>query len=105
MELWHIVLISFGDDVAKETRDKVYNMYQTLDKDCGGKDAGILFWKVERSLDDRKKVHLVEVAVYRDNDALQKFRVHPNHKKLTDILGADPGTKWWVGDFNSPFET
>ena len=102
--LWHVVLLSFGESVPEEKRGRVYDMYQTLDRDCGGAEAGILFWKVERNLDLRKNVHLVEIAIFRDNDALQAFRAHPKHKELTDFISVDLDTKWWVGDFENPFD-
>ena len=96
--LWHIVLISFRDSVPETVRREVYDRYQTLDKDCGGKDAGILFWKVDWNLDLRKKVHLVEIAVFRDDAALQAFRTHPAHKSMTDMLRGC--ADWQVGDLN-----
>ncbi|OGY98976.1 MAG: hypothetical protein A2945_03985 [Candidatus Liptonbacteria bacterium RIFCSPLOWO2_01_FULL_52_25] len=98
--LWHAVLISFKPDTPEEIRRDIYDRYQTMDADCGGKDAGVLFWKVDRNLDPRKNVHLVEIAVFRDMNALQTFRNHPKHKELTNILSkvAD----WQVGDINHP---
>lgn len=99
--LWHDVLISFRDTASEDVRQEVYDRYQTLDRDCGGKEAGILFWNVSWNLDLRKNVHLVEVAVFRDDVALQAFRVHPKHNEITKILRevAD----WQVGDCNLPF--
>jgi hypothetical protein len=99
--LWHTVLISFKTETPEEVRQEIYDRYQTLDKDCGGVGAGILFWEVKRNLDTRKNVHLVEIAVFTNNDALQAFRRHPKHKELTDILCkvAD----WQVGDIVCPF--
>lgn len=99
MALWHAVLISFGSDVPEEMREEIYTKYQTLDRACGGEEAGILFWKVEKNLDLRKNVHLVELAIFKDNNALQAFRFHPGHKEITDLVSASPQTKWWVGDF------
>ena len=101
--LWHVVLISFHPNAPKKWCEEVYNRYQTLAADCGGREAGIIFFKVEQNLDLRKGVHLVEIAVFRDNEALQQFRVHPKHKELTDILCkiAD----WQVGDIVSPLPT
>lgn len=98
--LWHVVLISFNEATPEECREEVYDRYQTLAADCGGEDAGILFFRVEHNLDLRKGVHLVEIAMFRDNDALQAFRVHPKHKELTDVLCqcAD----WQVGDAMLP---
>lgn len=99
--LFHVALISFRDQVSLAQRRKIYDLYQTLDEDCGGFNAGIYYWKVDYNLDLRKGVHLVEVGVFRDGDALQVFRVHPKHKELTDILReiAD----WQIGDIEGPF--
>ena len=94
--LWHIVLISFYAKAPESIRQDIYNRYQTLDSDCGGSEAGILYWKVDWNLDTRKNIHLVEIAVFESNDALQNFRAHPKHKELTEIMRecAD----WQVGD-------
>lgn len=101
--LWHVVLISFRAETPEETRQWIYDRYQTMDVDCGGKEAGVLSWKVERNLDLRKNVHLVEIATFRDDKALQAFRQHPKHKELTDVLSkiAD----WQVADVNLPAPT
>ena len=95
---WHIVLISFRDSAPESVRQEIYDRYQALDTDCGGKEAGILFWRVGWNLDQRKKVHLIEIAVFRDDAALQHFRVHPKHQEITDILRAV--ADWKVGDLN-----
>lgn len=101
MNLWHIVLISFRPEASEEIRQEIFDRYQTLAKDCGGNDAGILFWKVDRNADLRKNVHFVEIAVFESWHALQAFGQHPMHKELTDILCniAD----WWVGDLYSDY--
>ncbi len=97
--LLHIVLISFRLDAPDSARQKAYGMLLTLGDDCGGKEAGILFFTVDNNLDLRKNVHLVEVAIFKDNEALQKFRNHPKHAALTEILRdiAD----WQVGDIKT----
>ena len=94
--LWHVAFISFRPGTPETVKQEVYDRYQTMDEDCGGRDAGILFWKVKHNLDLRKNVHLVEIAIFEDDAPLQRFRAHPKHKELTDILRevAD----WWVGD-------
>ena len=99
--IWHIVLISFRKDTPQKTRDAIYDRYQTLAENCGGKKAGILFWRVDYNLDNRKNVHLVEIAVLKDEKALHAFRGHSEHKKFTDWLSkvAD----WQVGDLRHPF--
>ena len=94
--LWHVVLISFREGVPEAKRREIFDRYQTLAEDCGGENAGILLWRVGWNLDLRKKVHLVEIAIFENDAALQAFRKHPKHTELTVILReiAD----WWVGD-------
>ena len=98
--LWHVVLISFRPEASEEVRQSVYDAYQVLAEKCGGEEAGIRSFAVERNLDLRKGVHLVELAVFRDDAALQAFRAHPEHTQITDVLRkiAD----WQVGDFTHP---
>ncbi|MDO8430331.1 MAG: Dabb family protein [bacterium] len=95
-KLWHVVLISFKPGASEIFKQEIYDRYQTLDKDCGGEKAGIIFWKVDWNLDLRKNVDLVEIAAFENNNALQAFRTHPKHKELTDIL--KNAADWQVGD-------
>jgi len=94
--LWHAVLISFRKDASPAVRHEIYSRYQTIAKECGGRAAGILLWKVEGNFDLRKGDHLLEIAVFESKEALEAFRAHPKHKELTDILRevAD----WRLGD-------
>ncbi|QQG42884.1 MAG: Dabb family protein [Candidatus Giovannonibacteria bacterium] len=98
--LWHVVLISFKEYSTAVKRQEVYDRYQTLDQDCGGKEAGILFWKVDWNLDLRKNFHLVEIGIFESNEAFQAYRKHPKHVELTNILKniAD----WRAGDIHYP---
>lgn len=95
-KLWHVVLLSFRSETPESVREDVYRRYQTLQEDCGGATAGILFFNVQKNLDLRKQVHLVEIAVFRDEAALQAFRAHPKHQELTNILRR--AADWQVGD-------
>ena len=97
--LVHVVLISFRTEATQEQRQRIFDDYQVLGERCGGKDAGVLFWQVDHNLDQRKHWHLVEFAVFRDDDAFQRFREHPAHNELTEVLRkiAD----WAVGDILS----
>ena len=97
--LVHVVLISFRPDTSAEQRQQVLLDYQGLGERCGGKDAGIMFWQVDRNLDQRKDWHLVELSAFRDDVALRRFREHPAHVQATSVLReiAD----WAVGDIHS----
>ncbi len=99
--LWHVVLISFKEDSTAAERKMVYDLYQTLDQECGGREAGILFWRVDHNLDLRKGVHLVEIAIFESDDALQAFRRHPKHQEFTETL-LSKVADWKVGDIHYP---
>lgn len=58
---------------------------------------GILHWRVERSLDDRKGTILIEDATFADRDAFEAFRADPRHRAQTDA--AAQIADWWVGDY------
>lgn len=94
--LWHVVLISFHANASGSAMQEVYDRYQTLAEECGGAGEGILHFQVNHNLDQRKGVHLVEIAVFRSNEDLQRFRMHPRHVELTDILKSI--ADWQVGD-------
>lgn len=101
--LFHLVLISFFPDAPEEKRQEIFDRYQTIDQEVGGISAGILYWRAAHNLDLRKNVHLVELAIFRNNAALQAFRNHPKHKELTDILRDI--ANWQVGDYMDMFPT
>ena len=98
--LYHTVLISVRPDTPQKTMTRVYNLYQTLAADCGGEDAGILYFALRKNLDMRKGVTWTQVAVFRDDAALQAFRAHPAHTGITDILRDI--ANWQVGDYMGP---
>lgn len=91
-----MVLISFLPETPTEVREKILARYETIWSDCGGVDAGIQYFLVKANLDLRKGVHLVEVAIFDDDDVLQRFRVHPKHCELTEMLRT--AANWQVGD-------
>jgi hypothetical protein len=94
--LVHTVLVSFHDHVGEAQRDEIVAEYQKLGEACGGEREGILFWQTGLNLDQRKNWHLVEFAIFRDNEALQRFRSHPAHVKLSEIMRSLGD--WAVGD-------
>ncbi|HVU80089.1 MAG TPA: Dabb family protein [Candidatus Paceibacterota bacterium] len=98
--LSHVVLISFYDTATEEERQKVFDSFQTLPEECGGKEAGILYFQAGHNLDMRKNVHLVVLSLFRDNAALQAYRNHPKHLAHNELLKriAD----WQIGDLMTP---
>ena len=101
MALWHVMLIAFREDATPEVRQKVYDLYQVMGEDCGGKEAGILFWKVDHNLDLRKGVQLVEIGIFEDAAALERFKNHQKHHEMAASLRdvAD----WKTGDIMAEY--
>lgn len=96
--LYHIILISFKEITPSEIREEIYNTYQNLDTECGGINAGILFWTVQKNLDQRKNIHLVEFAIFKNQESLNLFKNHPKHVELVDKF-LTKYCDWKVGDF------
>lgn len=96
--LVHVVLIAFRETASAEDRRSALAIYQTLGENCGGADAGILYWRVSENLDQRKGWHLVEFSVFSDQEALQCFRRHPAHVAVTDRFRNI--VDWAVGDID-----
>ena len=95
--LKHVALISFWLSASKQEQQEILELYQTLAEECGGREAGIFSLEVRKNLDLRKNMHLVEIAIFRDQDALQAFRAHHAHHRLTDRLSKC--ATWYTGDF------
>ncbi len=94
--LWHVVLFTFHANASEVQKTEVLERLKILGDDCGGKNAGIIMWKAGENLDLRKNIALVEIATFRNNEALQRFRAHPKHAEFVAIVRecAD----WQVGD-------
>ena len=86
MPILHAVPIRFLDDVSQEDRDEILERYQKITDECGGKDAGILYCKVEKNLYP-DKCDLAAVVVFEDEKAMRVFGEHPKHAALTQRLG------------------
>lgn len=94
--LHHVVFISFNDSASEEMKQEISAKYITLGDDCGGKEAGILFWSVQPNIDLRKGIHLIEIAFFRDHDSYENFKKHPKHVEVVELLKSS--ANWYVGD-------
>ncbi len=99
--LFHIILFSFLPETKEEIRQEIINRYSTLGEDCGGADAGILFWSVKPNIDLRKNIHFVEMAIFKNRECLEQFKNHPKHKEVVEILKTS--ANWYVADFMDYF--
>jgi hypothetical protein len=96
--LVHVGVLKFKPEATETEIKEAYSLYQTLGEDCGGKEAGILYAKVGWNRDQRKGYLLMEFFIFADNDALQRFRVHPGHERVSQLMRriAD----WVIGDID-----
>jgi hypothetical protein len=97
--LLHVVLVSFHEHVSQEVRAAKLAGYQSLGEACGGRAAGILLWRADWNLDQRKNFHLVEIGLFSNDDALQHFRTHPSHVAFGKDMSAL--ADWVVGDIST----
>ena len=98
--LYHVVLFKLHQDAPAGMKKRAFELYQQLKEDTGGDEAGVLYFELKENMDLRKGVEWVELAVFRNNDALQAFRKHPAHTTVADIMSQIGD--WFVGDFMSP---
>ena len=85
----HVATISFRNVVSQDTRDEILNMLRSLGEKCGGRRFGVVSWNVGKNLDVRKKnkhIHLVEVAIFEDEDAFNNFCQNPVHREAGETL-------------------
>lgn len=95
-QLTHVILVSFYSEVSQAAREATLSDFRQLGNNCGGLDAGILFWSADWNLDQRKNYHLMAVSIFENQDALRNYVAHPRHKDFASNLSkiAD----WIVGD-------
>ena len=99
-KIWHVIFFTFYDNVPESVRQEAYNKFQRLAEDCGGHQAGILFWLVENNMNPKKNAHIVEISVFENQIVLDSFRSHPKHKEMTDFMSKI--SDWQVGDILGP---
>jgi hypothetical protein len=94
--LLHTVTIKFKEIALPSERAEVSNRLERLGREFGGKTEGLLYWNVGLNTDQRKGYDVVEIAVFSNQAILDKFRIHPKHKELTDLMSRV--CDWVVGD-------
>ncbi len=88
----HIVLTKLHDDVDEKAFLGVVHRLVDL-----GNEPGIIYWKVNESIDTRKGAIIVTDAAFVDEAAFEAFKVSEAHKEAGEFIRnvAD----WWVGDY------
>ena len=99
--LHHVILISFLSEAEESIKNEIIKRYSTLGFDCGGYEAGILFWSAKPNKDLRKNIHLVEVAIFKDDESFENFKKHPKHVEVVELLKTS--ANWFVGDIYHEF--
>ena len=85
----HVILFRLYDDADP---DEVLQRLRSL-----GDLPGLLAWRVERSLDERKGVVLVQDSLFASVAALQSFREAPLHVEVADFMSRH--ADWLVADY------
>lgn len=88
----HIVLFRMYDDVADDEVDEMVASLRSL-----GDDPGVVSWRVERSLDERKGRVIVEDAVFESAEAIERFRVSARHRVVAERMSTM--ADWLIGDY------
>lgn len=94
----HIVFVSFLDNTDEVVREEIFQQHRELGEKCGGAKAGITLWRVEKNLDTRKGVHLIQVSMFQSKEDFEAFRSHEAHKQFAAVLR--DVANWTVGDFS-----
>ncbi|MCR2824237.1 Dabb family protein [Microbacterium sp. zg.Y909] len=88
----HVVLFRVYDGTTPAQVSESIRLLRDL-----GRLPGVVSWRVERSLDDRKGTIIIEDAAFADRVAYEAFRAHPAHVAAANALSGI--SDWWVGDY------
>lgn len=88
----HLVLFRVFDGVSDERVTEAIHTLRSL-----AVLPGIVAWRVELSLDDRKGRVIVEDATFADATAFESFRVDARHRDAGRATAEI--SDWWVGDY------
>jgi hypothetical protein len=88
----HIVLTKLYD--GADDADFLEVVHRLVDL---GSEPGIIYWKVNESIDTRKGAIIVTDAAFVDEAAFEAFKISEAHKEAGEFIKnvAD----WWVGDY------
>ncbi len=92
MAVRHVVLFRMYDECSEEEVDEMVDRLRAL-----GAEPGILEWRIERSLDERKGRIIVEDSVFESVKAIDAFRVSDAHAGMAYLMAQR--ADWWIGDY------
>jgi hypothetical protein len=90
----HVVLFRVYDEVTDEQYRQLADGLRSL-----GSSPGILEWRVEESLDQRKGRVLIEESTFESAEAVEVFRHLPAHQEVSALLAQS--ADWLVGDYEA----
>ena len=89
----HIILFKIRDNVDNEKIDAAVHLLKQL----GEGNEDILEWEVEKSLDSRKGIVIVENSLFTNKGALDAFSSSEKHKKVGEFMKQI--SDWLIGDY------
>jgi len=95
--LRHVLLFKFYDNVPEETRARAVAAL----KELGALVPEVREWSVERDIGVRpgRNHDLAQVSAFDDQAALERYRVHPEHIRVRDLMATC--CDWVVVDYES----
>lgn len=92
MSIRHVVLFRMHDECTDDDVDDMVEQLRTL-----GDLPGILSWRVERSLDERKGRVIVEDATFATQEDLEAFRHADRHRVVAQRMSTM--ADWLIGEY------
>jgi len=93
MAIRHIVLFHFYDIIDEETRSNAVDQIQELRT-----LPGILDWRIETSIDDRKGPVVVQNVLFESDEAFAGYRASDGHKAVGETLSGI--ADWLIADYH-----
>lgn len=91
--LRHIVLFKLYEGISQEKEAKAVQLLKQLGEDSDD----ILSWKIEKSLDTRKGMIIVENGLFKNANALEAFRLSEKHAHVSAFMKQI--AHWLAGDY------
>ncbi len=89
----HILLFKLYAGVNSKKETKAIQLLRELGKG----DNGILDWRVEKSIDIRKGIVIVENGLFKDEQSYERFRKSDKHLETVNFMRQI--SDWTVGDY------
>jgi hypothetical protein len=89
----HLSLFTLYENTDSATRQKALELLRSLGEDS----ENVLEWRVEVSLATRKGYIIAESALFRDAEALEKWRVSEKHQQVVSFM--KDVSDWVVADY------